>query len=90
LRRSLQLWGPLAPGEPGMLRTEFMDGKSASFGSIDIPDYAEAVAQYRTFVNQANGNLPGDSKLLAARPTVAGAQMPTDSNVQNAITAAWH
>ena len=31
--------------EPGMLRTDFMDRKSASFGSIDIPDYAEAIAQ---------------------------------------------
>ena len=53
--------------EPGMLRTDFMDGKSASFGSIDIPDYAEAVAQYRAFVDGANGNQPGDPKLLAAR-----------------------
>jgi NAD(P)-dependent dehydrogenase (short-subunit alcohol dehydrogenase family) len=53
--------------EPGMLRTDFMDGKSASFGSIDIPDYADAVAQYRSFVDGANGNQPGDPKLLAAR-----------------------
>jgi NAD(P)-dependent dehydrogenase (short-subunit alcohol dehydrogenase family) len=53
--------------EPGMLRTDFMDGKSASFGSIDIPDYAEAIAQYRAFVDQANGNQPGDPKLLAAQ-----------------------
>lgn len=53
--------------EPGMLRTDFMDGKSASFGSIDIPDYAEAIAQYRAFVDRANGNQPGDPKLLAKR-----------------------
>ncbi|WP_180902397.1 SDR family NAD(P)-dependent oxidoreductase [Martelella soudanensis] len=53
--------------EPGMLRTDFMDGKSARFGSIDIPDYAEAIAQYRAFVDGANGNQPGDPKLLAAR-----------------------
>lgn len=53
--------------EPGMLRTEFMDRKSASFGSIDIPDYAEAITQYRAFVDSANGNQPGDPKLLAAR-----------------------
>lgn len=33
--------------EPGMLRTDFMDGKSPSFGSIDIPDYAEATALSR-------------------------------------------
>lgn len=53
--------------EPGMLRTDFMDGKSARFGSIDIPDYAEAVAQYRAFVDGANGSQPNDPKLLAAR-----------------------
>lgn len=53
--------------EPGMLRTDFMDRKSARFGSIDIPDYAEAIAQYRAFVDGANGNQPGDPKLLAAR-----------------------
>lgn len=53
--------------EPGMLRTDFMDGKSASFGTIDIPDYAEAIAQYRAFVEGANGNQPGDPTLLAAR-----------------------
>lgn len=53
--------------EPGMLRTDFMDGKSASFGSIDIPDYAEAIAQYRSFVEGANGNQPNDPKLLAER-----------------------
>lgn len=53
--------------EPGMLRTDFMDRTSARFGSIAIPDYAEAVAQYRTFVDGANGNQPGDPKRLAAR-----------------------
>lgn len=53
--------------EPGMLRTDFMDGKSANFGSIDIPDYADTIAQYRTFVDGANGNQPGDPRLLAAR-----------------------
>jgi hypothetical protein len=49
-----------------MLRTDFMDRKSASFGTIDIPDYAEAVAQYREFVDASNGKQPGDPKLLAA------------------------
>ncbi|MEO3388259.1 SDR family NAD(P)-dependent oxidoreductase [Mesorhizobium sp. CAU 1741] len=53
--------------EPGMLRTDFMDGKSANFGSIDIPDYAEAITQHRSFVDGANGNQPGDPKQLAAR-----------------------
>lgn len=53
--------------EPGMLRTDFMGAKSAGFGSIDIPDYAGAMAQYRAFVDAANGNQPGDPKLLAVR-----------------------
>lgn len=60
--------------EPGMLRTDFMDAKSASFGSIDIPDYAEAMAQYRAFVDGANGNQPGDPKLLAARIVALASQ----------------
>lgn len=60
--------------EPGMLRTDFMDRKSASFGSIDIADYAEAIAQYRAFVDGANGNQPGDPKLLAARIVAIASQ----------------
>ena len=53
--------------EPGMLRTEFMDTRSAGFGSIAIPDYAEAVAQYRAFIDAANGHQPGDPAVLAHR-----------------------
>ncbi len=60
--------------EPGMLRTDFMDQKSASFGSIDIPDYAEAIAQYRAFVDGANGNQPGDPKKLAAQIVALASQ----------------
>jgi len=53
--------------EPGMLRTDFMDEKSASFGGIEITDYADAIAQYRAFIDGANGNQPGDPNKLAAR-----------------------
>ncbi|MBW4329660.1 SDR family NAD(P)-dependent oxidoreductase [Stakelama sp. CBK3Z-3] len=60
--------------EPGMLRTEFMDGKSASFGGIDIPDYAEAIAQYCAFVADANGNQLNDPRLLAARIVALASQ----------------
>lgn len=60
--------------EPGMLRTDFMDRKSARFGSINIPDYAEAIAQYRAFVEGANGNQPGDPKLLAAQIVTLASQ----------------
>ncbi len=65
--------------EPGMLRTDFMDGRSASFGSIDIPDYAEAIAQYRSFVDGANGNQPGDPKLLAERIVALASQAEAPS-----------
>jgi NAD(P)-dependent dehydrogenase (short-subunit alcohol dehydrogenase family) len=60
--------------EPGMLRTDFMDRKSASFGSLDIPDYADAVARYRAFVEEANGNQPNDPRLLAERIVALAAQ----------------
>ena len=62
--------------EPGMLRTDFMDGASARFGSIDIPNYAEAVAQYRAFVDRANGSQPGDPARLAERIVTLAAQDP--------------
>jgi len=67
--------------EPGMLRTEFMDQRSASFGSIDIPDYAEAVQQYRSFVEEANGNQPGDPKLLAERIVALASQQKGPSRL---------
>ena len=67
--------------EPGMLRTDFMDRKSASFGSIDIPDYAEAIAQYRAFVDGANGNQPNDPKLLAARIVALASQAEAPSRL---------
>lgn len=67
--------------EPGMLRTEFMDGKSASFGGIRIPDYAEAVAQHRAFVDQANGAQPGDPKALATRIVALASQDETPSRL---------
>lgn len=52
--------------EPGMLRTDFLDDRSAAHGDIDIPDYAEAVKQFRSFIAEANHNQPGDPKALAA------------------------
>jgi NAD(P)-dependent dehydrogenase (short-subunit alcohol dehydrogenase family) len=67
--------------EPGMLRTDFMDRKSASFGSIDIADYAEAVAQYRAFVDGANGKQPGDPKLLAERIVALALQSEVPSRL---------
>lgn len=67
--------------EPGMLRTDFMDQRSASFGSIDIPDYAEAIAEYRAFVDRANGKQPNDPRLLAARIVALAAQREMPSRL---------
>jgi NAD(P)-dependent dehydrogenase (short-subunit alcohol dehydrogenase family) len=67
--------------EPGMLRTDFMDAKSANFGSIDIPDYAEAVAQYRAFVDGANGKQPNEPKLLAQRIVALASQSEVPSRL---------
>nr|WP_210317068.1 SDR family NAD(P)-dependent oxidoreductase [Oryzicola mucosus] len=67
--------------EPGMLRTDFMDRKSANFGSIDTPDYAEAITQYRAFVNEANGNQPGDPRQLAARIVTLASQSEVPSRL---------
>lgn len=53
--------------EPGMLRTDFLDTRSAVHGDIDIPDYAEALRQFRAFIAEANHKQPGDPKALAAR-----------------------
>ncbi len=53
--------------EPGMLRTDFLDARSAAHGDIDIADYAEAIDQFRSFIASANHNQPGDPALLAQR-----------------------
>lgn len=52
--------------EPGMLRTDFLDDRSATHADIDIPDYAEAMRQFRSFIAEANHNQPGDPQALAA------------------------
>ncbi len=67
--------------EPGMLRTDFMDEKSASFGGIEITNYADAIAQYRAFIDGANGNQPGDPNKLAARIVELASQNETPSRL---------
>lgn len=52
--------------EPGMMRTNFLDPSSARQGEIDIDDYAEAVADFRTFIAQANGAQQNDPETLSA------------------------
>lgn len=53
--------------EPGMLRTDFLDDRSAAHGDVEIEDYAEAIEQFRAFIAGANHNQPGDPAALAAR-----------------------
>jgi hypothetical protein len=44
-------------------------------------NYAEAIAQYRAFVDGANGNQPGDPKLLAARIVTLASQTEVPSRL---------
>lgn len=53
--------------EPGMMRTDFLDASSARHGDVEITDYADAVAQFRSFIEGANHTQPGDPAELAAR-----------------------
>lgn len=63
--------------EPGMLRTDFLDSSSAHHGDVELPaqaDYADAVAQFRWFIGEANGKQAGDPARLAARIVELAAQ----------------
>jgi NAD(P)-dependent dehydrogenase (short-subunit alcohol dehydrogenase family) len=53
--------------EPGLMRTDFLSDRSMRQGGLDVPDYADAVAQFRTFIASANHQQPGDPAQLAAR-----------------------
>lgn len=50
-----------------MLRTDCLANRSAAHGDIEIPDYAEAMRQFRIFISEANHNQPGNPRELAAR-----------------------
>ncbi|ETX27028.1 SDR family oxidoreductase [Roseivivax isoporae] len=52
--------------EPGMMRTNFLDPSTARQGNSHIPDYAEAVAGFRTFIAEANGAQQNDPEGLSA------------------------
>lgn len=58
--------------EPGMLRTDFLDDKSAAHGDIEVLDYAEAPRQFRSFIAAANHNQPGDPAMLAEQIVTLG------------------
>lgn len=52
--------------EPGMMRTNLLDPSSARQGDLDIADYTEAVAGFRTFITEANGAQQNDPEELSA------------------------
>lgn len=52
--------------EPGMMRTNFLDPSAARHGDVDIADYKEVVAGFRTFISRANGTQPNDPEALSA------------------------
>ncbi|WP_126978270.1 SDR family NAD(P)-dependent oxidoreductase [Frigidibacter oleivorans] len=52
--------------EPGMMRTNFLDPSTVRQGEIEIADYAEAVAGFRSFIAAANGTQQNDPEVLSA------------------------
>lgn len=76
--------------EPGMLRTDFLDNRSANHGDIDISDYTDAVRQFRSFIAEANHNQPGDPAMLASKiVTLASAGDPPARFVFGEDARAW-
>jgi NAD(P)-dependent dehydrogenase (short-subunit alcohol dehydrogenase family) len=52
--------------EPGMMRTDFLDPRSARYGDIPVADYAEAAAGFEAYIAGANHQQPNDPAVLAA------------------------
>lgn len=52
--------------EPGMLRTDFLDPRSARHSDIPIDDYAEAAAGFDAYIAGANHQQANDPAVLAA------------------------
>jgi len=63
--------------EPGFFRTGFLSPDSVRLTSAGIPDYAEAAAQRRAFLETRNGQQAGDpAKLADAIITLAATPIP--------------
>jgi NAD(P)-dependent dehydrogenase (short-subunit alcohol dehydrogenase family) len=76
--------------EPGMMRTDFLSDRSMRQGGLDVPDYADAVAQFRTFIASANHQQPGDPAQLAARiVALAATPSPPERLVFGDDALAW-
>lgn len=52
--------------EPGMMRTDFLDPRSARHGDMPLADYAEATAGFEAYIAGANHRQPNDPAVLAA------------------------
>jgi NAD(P)-dependent dehydrogenase (short-subunit alcohol dehydrogenase family) len=76
--------------EPGMMRTDFLGDRSMRQGGLDVPDYADAVAQFRTFIASAHQQQPGDPAQLAARiVALAATPSPPERLVFGDDALAW-
>ncbi len=51
---------------PGMMRTDFLDPRSARLGTITVADYAEAAAGFEAFIAGANHQQANDPAVLAS------------------------
>lgn len=52
--------------DPGMMRTDFLDPRSARHGDIPVADYAEAAAGFEAYIAGANHQQANDPAVLAA------------------------
>lgn len=52
--------------DPGMMRTDFLDPRSARHGDIPVADYAEAAARFEAYIAGANHRQANDPAVLAA------------------------
>ena len=52
--------------DPGMMRTDFLDPRSARLGDIRIDDYAQAAATFDAYIAGANHRQANDPAVLAA------------------------
>jgi NAD(P)-dependent dehydrogenase (short-subunit alcohol dehydrogenase family) len=63
--------------EPGLFRTDFLDGQSLAVSPHTIPDYHASAGATRDFAAKANHTQPGDpAKLAKALLTLAAAKEP--------------
>jgi len=63
--------------EPGFFRTDFLDASSVSYGDIDIADYADYSAKFKTYLDNINHNQAGDpDKLGKVLVTLAASDDP--------------